>query len=370
MKKIGRNDLCPCGSNKKYKFCHLDKEDEPIYEDSRRNFATLQQDTNNSKIEECFYKSVDECSGKIIKAHSIQNNRILSKLKVKGHVLMPKPVFDEYSNRLKVKMQKIGTNQATIFTGFCKKHDDQVFKLIDTMEFDPSSLEQKFLYVYRTFAKEYHTKKEALLLQRKSFDRRPNYLMGLNFHETAIFPNELSMNDNDIDRNILNEAIARKKFDLIDHLVVELDFEIKFAVSSLCEIERDLNGKTLNDIFDYNPETIMRKMIFNIFPENNKTIILLSWFKRDADFYSDFIQQLKGLSIDEFLAYLNDFICSCFENVVINENLWKSWSNDAKKEFLALYDFTTMLNMNPLLSRRKISPTNKLQYNLFAKLQI
>ena len=27
-KKIGRNDLCPCGSGKKYKKCHLDTEDE------------------------------------------------------------------------------------------------------------------------------------------------------------------------------------------------------------------------------------------------------------------------------------------------------------------------------------------------------
>jgi len=28
MKKIGRNELCPCGSGKKYKFCHLGKDDD------------------------------------------------------------------------------------------------------------------------------------------------------------------------------------------------------------------------------------------------------------------------------------------------------------------------------------------------------
>ncbi|MBW1828638.1 MAG: SEC-C domain-containing protein, partial [Deltaproteobacteria bacterium] len=28
MKKIGRNELCPCGSGKKFKNCHLGKEDE------------------------------------------------------------------------------------------------------------------------------------------------------------------------------------------------------------------------------------------------------------------------------------------------------------------------------------------------------
>jgi hypothetical protein len=28
MKKIGRNDHCPCGSGKKFKKCHMGREDE------------------------------------------------------------------------------------------------------------------------------------------------------------------------------------------------------------------------------------------------------------------------------------------------------------------------------------------------------
>ena len=32
MKKVGRNDPCPCGSGKKYKKCHLGREDELIIE--------------------------------------------------------------------------------------------------------------------------------------------------------------------------------------------------------------------------------------------------------------------------------------------------------------------------------------------------
>ncbi|MCD6295577.1 MAG: SEC-C domain-containing protein, partial [Deltaproteobacteria bacterium] len=30
MKKIGRNDPCPCGSGKKFKHCHLGREDELV----------------------------------------------------------------------------------------------------------------------------------------------------------------------------------------------------------------------------------------------------------------------------------------------------------------------------------------------------
>ncbi len=38
MKKIGRNELCPCGSGKKFKNCHLGKEDEMI-QDGMSDFS-------------------------------------------------------------------------------------------------------------------------------------------------------------------------------------------------------------------------------------------------------------------------------------------------------------------------------------------
>ena len=39
MKKIGRNDPCPCGSGKKFKHCHLGKEDELTQETTAGEFS-------------------------------------------------------------------------------------------------------------------------------------------------------------------------------------------------------------------------------------------------------------------------------------------------------------------------------------------
>lgn len=41
MKKIGRNDLCPCGSGKKFKKCHLGREDELVQEEGGAFAAEL-----------------------------------------------------------------------------------------------------------------------------------------------------------------------------------------------------------------------------------------------------------------------------------------------------------------------------------------
>ena len=39
MDKIGRNDLCPCGSGKKFKRCHLGKEDQLTQETTTGEFS-------------------------------------------------------------------------------------------------------------------------------------------------------------------------------------------------------------------------------------------------------------------------------------------------------------------------------------------
>lgn len=39
MAKIGRNDPCPCGSGKKFKHCHLDKEDQLALESAGSEFS-------------------------------------------------------------------------------------------------------------------------------------------------------------------------------------------------------------------------------------------------------------------------------------------------------------------------------------------
>lgn len=80
------------------------------------------------------YPEKQACSEKIIKAHSIQNNKILNKISTKGEVFMPCPKAD---NPFKV-MTKYGRKEATVFTGFCKYHDKVVFQAIEDNAFDKS----------------------------------------------------------------------------------------------------------------------------------------------------------------------------------------------------------------------------------------
>ena len=70
-KKVYPNEPCPCGSGKKYKKCCLKKKDDERFNDVS-NFQSLYKELRKeSIIKQCLHPNKEECSEKIIGAHSI-----------------------------------------------------------------------------------------------------------------------------------------------------------------------------------------------------------------------------------------------------------------------------------------------------------
>jgi len=151
--RIGRNDPCPCGSGKKYKKCCLGKADDVYYSNPLNLLETYKKVRKESRIKRCLHPKSDECSEKIIGAHSIQNNKIIKRLSSNGIVYMPCPKSDNPF----APMTVYGRKEATVFTGFCGYHNKTVFQPIEDGMFD-KSIQHIFLYTYRCFAIEYHKK--------------------------------------------------------------------------------------------------------------------------------------------------------------------------------------------------------------------
>ena len=154
--RIGRNDPCPCGSGKKYKKCCLGKADDVYYSNPLNLLETYKKVRKESRIKRCLHPKSDECSEKIIGAHSIQNNKIIKRLSSNGIVYMPCPKPDNPFS----PMTAYGRKEATVFTGFCGYHDKTVFNLsrIECL----ISIQHIFLYTYRCFGW-YHKKQEVVI---------------------------------------------------------------------------------------------------------------------------------------------------------------------------------------------------------------
>jgi hypothetical protein len=105
----------------------------------------------------CLPPSMD-CDEEPIRAHSIQNARVLDLIQTDGHVLMPR--YKLVKGELVMEFAKVGRNDASTFTGLCSKHDTELFKAIDTNPVDVDNCEHRRQLAYRSVMREMHTELE------------------------------------------------------------------------------------------------------------------------------------------------------------------------------------------------------------------
>ena len=130
--------------------------------DYNRLYSDFQR---KGRINRCFYCGAEN---KITSSHSISEKRCLNLLAeyVEGrkgvygfkHLKLSRTNWhnpNHFGN-----FEVIGIKEASTFKGFCKVHDQKLFKLLDESNFDETSIECKFLHCYRAFAKAVHTKRE------------------------------------------------------------------------------------------------------------------------------------------------------------------------------------------------------------------
>lgn len=245
--KLGRNAPCPCGSGKKYKNCCLDKEAALM----RKMNAFLDDCSmipKQARIKQCIHPNKNKCSGNIIKAHAIQNNRVLSKLAVNGMV----QTMDGVSNLMFQDAQSKGRKIATTFTGFCAYHDKSLFQDIEDREFEANP-KQIFSYTYRTFAWHYHKKieqfKRTELTKEMAYKHNVQGISNANNYFNRLIDSEkMGIFENKMKLERFNQCLLNEEYGTVKSCIWEIPYEIQFAVSTMLEIEHDITGKQMNDL--------------------------------------------------------------------------------------------------------------------------
>lgn len=330
-RKIGRNEPCPCGSGKKFKRCCIniiDKPDDPeinnLY-NFKQNFQKLRKE---SRIKQCLHPDKDKCSEKIIKAHSIQNNKILKSISSNGKVYMPCPKPDDPF----AVITEYGRKEATTFTGFCGFHDKTVFQPIEDSPFD-KSIEHIFLYTYRCFAIEYHKKQEVVNLGRKLFTKKPS-LLYLSKEQNPFGGMHLAVNDFEPVKQKFDRALLDKNYDILTSVVWEFNQRVNFAGTGFEAPTKDLDGNKIQDIS--NSDVLAKHVFVMVFPEDDKTYCIISWLKENDKLFSGYHKQLIELNENQRKNYINNILPIISENIAINPDVWEQWEDYKKDEFGSL----------------------------------
>ena len=334
--RITKNEQCPCGSGKAYKECCLGKPNKEFRAEGEM-LAVLQKAFKKSLVKTCLHKSCNAKAKDIILAHALQENKILSQLCIDDEVIMISPKDQriellELNNGIREPMfslDLIHKNKATVHTCFCKKHDDQLFSKIEKSNypFSSDSVEQKFLFAYKTFIFEYYKEIASNKFYTNCFREIPqlikNPMLISQYRQSQKKKEEMEYYKNFFDKRIEDKTYS----DLIT-IVKKLPYRVNFSNYSCIAPFFGIDGKLIRTIKNKR----MRRVFITIFPENeSESNILISVCKEDWQIYENFINQMDQASIEQLKYYLNIILPFYSENIVISPKLWSLWTEEQKR---------------------------------------
>jgi len=333
-KKIGRNDPCWCGSKKKYKKCHLNKEIK-AYE-INNNFK------NSLKHKTCKVPPSlqHECTDTIVKAHTISKSANLKNIARNGKVYgLSLDMLKLLEKSEPIDLQLMHINQASTFYIFCSEHDKRIFAPLEDKKFNFTN-EQLFLLAYRIVSKSIYMKEQQIQL----FDNKVKYYDNgktNNFQNLAhIYSNKDSqLRDIKNIKNIYDTDFLSKNYKNMKHYSVIVDKIPEVMVAGAFYPSIDFQGHELiNYIDNYDKEYNAIFTSILKFDENMGVIIFLWNDSINSSECEEFIKSLDRLPTEQKIKAISSLLFKMTkENLFISPAWYESLDIEKRKLIQSCY---------------------------------
>jgi hypothetical protein len=270
----------------------------------------------------CLYGALD-CDEKPIRAHSIQNARVLDLIQTEGHVLMPQ--YKLVKGEPMIKFEKVGRNEASTFSGLCSKHDTELFKTIDTEPLDVDNCEHLRQLAYRSAMREMHaelTNSERLWAIHEEICREQKADPGEARSESSILSIGFTKRAHNVFRyrsRHFDKPTGNGKTPDLRHLIIEMDNQKPvLAASALFSVgfteEGDIIGPTLN-----------------ILPLNaTKTVGIISYPKEQEAAVKASLAKVFDADEQTLKYELAKLVIQRVENFTLSPAHYDTWSDDKR----------------------------------------
>lgn len=270
----------------------------------------------------CLHFSDDAQCNEIVSAHSIQKSGQLQSISEEGHVYRLNADVSTLSrNEGKIGVAKSGIAKASTFSGFCKHHDNKLFKPIDSGPL-VWQMRQIALYAYRSMCRELFVKKNAAsVLERTknhpSLSREDAKLLA-SMHAGQL----LGLARLEHQKKYYDDALASKGVLPFEYFAFETTSKWSLQCSGLLFPEFDFGGGILQDLSDLNQPLDL--ITFFTAPTANGWAFAFAWHAVSSPTCIPFIQSLHsqariGGRIEDILLRLT---FSCCENHAIRMSWW------------------------------------------------
>lgn len=279
--------------------------------------------TNGLQFGRCFAPFID-CDKPPIRAHSVQNSRILDMLQSKGHLIMLGMGLK--NGGLEGGFRSVSRNQATTFLGLCSKHDSEIFARLDKGDLDPNDREVSFLLSWRSITHELHQNIEAggktqtLYAERieAGLDSKdspsPAGIEALSWMMTAFSTHEY------------REKYWNPVFQSQDYHV------LRFKTYTLPKTGAALAASSLFSLEQQNREGEPVRATLNIWPTNEgSTIVQFGYTRPDTPVMAKFIRSLEGRKGQVDSQKLSAAVIMYVGNFVVAPSRFVAWPREKRE---------------------------------------
>lgn len=335
-RKIGRNDPCWCGSGLKYKKCHLNR----VPSDSVNIQEADKELRKNFNRKVCLSPAsmTSECSGGIVRSHTVPRSGSLKRIARDSHVygFIPSIAKIQKSPDGKIWPELVGVNEASTFTGFCKFHDNSIFSEIENENFSGTQ-RQCFLLAYRALARSIYAKNAQISTHRYTTNlvnspplKKDKYTQLVNEAMSAGLA--ISSKDSDYYKDIYDNVLLSGNFSCVRACILELQSPPPIMTSSAVYPMKNFDGELLQNVGDLN--TIPHLISCTSYFGGTSGIITFTWLPDSDNTCIQFINSLKTMHANDITSSLIRFLFSYSENLFIQPDWWDNLNEIKKKNLV------------------------------------
>jgi len=202
-------------------------------------------DTVHSHFKRCLWFAND-CKNPVIRAHSIQNKKILQKLAVNGKLKRLTYELNLESGPIP-KYEDVGIQKATTFTGLCSYHDELLFRDIEKNDINIEDTFHLLLLAYRALLREFHSSLSLADHLQGIYEKSNELELPQEWNEEILmmFPTMAIIQSYQIYRYkyFFEKILSKSLFNQILHIIISFPQEKPTKIQGLPIVWTEIEGK-------------------------------------------------------------------------------------------------------------------------------
>jgi hypothetical protein len=267
------------------------------------------------------------CGGPAIKAHSIQRSGPLSVIVDEQMKVLAWNALEGWGIVKPIEAAQpstLGWREASIFSGFCAKHDDDTFSLIEKQHFTGTP-HQCAIMGYRSLCFELYRKIDSLVIRPQQRTIRSQLV-----HQSI--ENQISeietITDAGLESGIsylvdlkkrYESAISNTCFDDFSYCLFRFNGTLSVASTGSINPDWDIQGKRIQDLGSLNEA--MQGLTYGIAVDEKGFSVVFSW-PHDFSLIAHFIDQISRLDGSSLATALIIFMFAYSENTYFSSSWW------------------------------------------------